>query len=34
MHTPIRKIYPALVSAVAHAWQPLAVTLIGIAILK
>jgi hypothetical protein len=34
MHTPIHKIYPALASAVAHAWKPLAVALIGIAVLK
>lgn len=34
MHTPISKIYPALASAVVYAWKPLAVALIGIAILK
>lgn len=34
MRTPIRSIYPALASAVAHSWKPLAVVLIGIAILK
>jgi len=34
MRMPIRSIYPALASTIMQAWKPLAVVLLGFAILQ